>query len=114
MHTETLLNKTHSNYSKEIILEIAIKAIKHLVQEKLVIIGIRTNTDKTIDRGIVTTTRTTVDNTLLALDLRTINRSQSHKDMSIEVGSIAEDPANLDPRTIGIYKETKRIPIKVS
>ena len=72
MQTETLKNKTDSNHSKGISSEITIKAIEDVVQEKIVMIEIRTDTDKTLDHETVTTTKTTADNTLLILDLRTI------------------------------------------
>ena len=101
MQTETLKNKTDSNHSKEISSEITIKAIEDVVQEKIVMIEIRTDTDKTLDHVTVTTTKTTADNTLLILDLRTITSGIAHKALRIEIDAIIADPTIVDPRTIG-------------
>ena len=100
MQTETLKNKTDCNYSKEISSEITIKAIEDVVQEKIVMIEIRTDTDKTLDPVTVTTTKTTADNTLLILDLRTITSEIAHKALRIEINAIIADPTIVDPRTI--------------
>ena len=102
MQTETLKNKTDSNHSKEISSEITIKAIEDVVQEKIVMIEIRTDTDKTLDHVTVTTTKSTADNTLLILDLRTITLEIAHKALRIEIDAIIADPTIVDPRTIGI------------
>ena len=64
MQKETLKNKTDSNHSKEIGSEIIIIAREDVVQEKIVMIEIRTDTDKTTDQETVATTKTTADNTL--------------------------------------------------
>ena len=101
MQTETLKIKTDSNHSKEISSEITIKAIEDVVQEKIVMIEIRTDTDKTLDHVPVTTTKTTADNTLLILDLRTITSESAHKALRIEIDAIIADPTIVDPRTIG-------------
>ena len=101
MQTETLKNKTDSNHSKEISLEITIKAIEDVVKEKIVMIEIRTDTDKTLDHITVTTTKTTADNTLLILDLRTITSEVAHKALRIEIDAIIADPTIVDPRIIG-------------
>ena len=100
MQTETLMNKTDSNHSKEISSEITIKAIEDVVQEKIVMIEIRTDTDKTLDHKTVTTNKTTADNTLLILDLRTITSEIAHKALRIDIVAIIADPTIVDHRTI--------------
>ena len=102
MQTKTLKNKTDSNHSKEISAEITIKAIEDVVQEKIVMIGIRTDTDKTTDQETVTvtTTKTTAYNTLFILELRTITSEIAHKALRIEIAAIVADPKIADPRTI--------------
>ena len=101
MQAETLKNKIDSNNSKRISSEITIKAIEDVLQEKIVIIEIRTDTDKTLEHETVTTTKTTADNTLFILDLRTITSEIAHKALRIEIDAIIADPATVDPRTIG-------------
>ena len=101
MQTETLKNKTDSNHSKEVSSEITITAIEDVVQEKIVMIEIRTDTDKTTDQEKVTTTKTTTDNTLLILDLRTITSEIAHKVLRIEICAMITDPAIVETRTIG-------------
>ena len=98
---KTLKNKTDNNHSKEISSEITIKATEDVVHEKIVMIGIRTDTDKTTDQGTVTTTKTTADNTLLILDPRTITSEIAHKALRIEIDAIIADPTIVDARTIG-------------
>ena len=101
MQTKILKNKTDSNHSKEISSEITIKAIEDVVQEKIVMIEIRTDTDRTIDQEKVTTTKKTADNTLLILDLRTINSEIAHKALRLEIDAIVAGPTIVDPRAIG-------------
>ena len=117
MQTETLKNKTDCNHSKEISSEITIKAIEDVVQEKIVMIEIRTDTKKTLDPVTVTTTKTTADNTLLILDLRTITSEIAHKALRIEINAIIADPTIVDPRTIrtvpGTDNMIKTIPEQV-
>ena len=100
MQTKILMNKTDNNHSKEISSEITIKAIEDVVQEKIVMIGIRTDTDKTTDQETVTTTKTTADNDLLILELRTITSEIAHKALRIEIAAIVADPTIADPKTI--------------
>ena len=50
MQTETLKSKTDSNHIKQINLEKTINAIEEVAQEKIVMIEIRTDTDKTIEQ----------------------------------------------------------------
>ena len=101
MQTKTLKNKTDSNHSKEICSEITIKTVEDVVQEKIAMIGIRTDTGRTIDQETVTTTKTTADNTLLILDPRTITSEIAHKALRIEIDAMIADPTIVDPRTIG-------------
>ena len=101
MQTETLKNKTESNHSKEISSEITITAIEDVVQEKIVIIEIRTDTDKTLNQETVTTNKITADNILLILDLRTITLEIAHKALRFELEAIVADPTIVDPRNIG-------------
>ena len=75
------------------------KAIEDVVQKNIVMIEIRTDTDKTIDQETVTLTKKTADITLLILDLSTITSEIAHKALSIEIGAIVTDPTILDPRT---------------
>ena len=104
MQTETLKSKIDSNQSKELSPEITIKAIEDVVQEKIVVIEMRKDTDKTTDKETVTTTKTTEDNTLLILDLRTIPSEVAHKAFRIEIGAIVADPTIVGPRTIGTFQ----------
>ena len=101
MQTRTLKNKKDSNHSKQISSEITKKALEDVVQEKIVMIEIRTDTDRTIDQETVTTTKTTADNTLLILDLRIITSEIAHKVLRIEIDATVADPTIVDPRTIG-------------
>ena len=64
-------------------------------------IGIRTDTGRTIDQETVTTTKTTADNTLLILDPRTITSEIAQKALRIEIDAIKADPTIVDPRTVG-------------
>ena len=63
-------------------------------------IGIRTDTGRTIDQETVTTNKTTADNTLLILDPRTIASEIDHKALRIEIDAIIADPTIVEPRTI--------------
>ena len=93
--------KQNRQQPQEISSEITIKAIEDVVQEKIVMIEIRTATDRTLDHVTVTTTKITADNTLLILDLRTITSEIAHKALRIEIDAIIADPTIVDPRTIG-------------
>ena len=64
-------------------------------------IGIRKDTDRTIDQETVTTTKTTADTTILILYLRTITSEIAHKALRIEIDAIIADPTIVNPRTIG-------------
>ena len=92
MQTETLKNKTESNHSNEISSEITFTAIEDVVQEKIVMIEIRTDTDKTLNQEKITTNKITADNILLFLDLRTITLEIAHKALRLELDAIVADP----------------------
>ena len=84
MQIETLKSKIDRNHSKQINSEKTINAIEDVVQEKIVMIGIRTDTGRTINQETVTTTKTTADNTLHILDPRIITSEMAHGSQSFE------------------------------
>ena len=101
-------NKTDNNHSKEISSEITNKATEDVVHEKIVMIGIRTDTDKTTDQETVTTTKTTADNTLLILDPRTITSEIAHTALRIEIDAIIADPNNRRPQDYSKYSRERQ------